>query len=357
MQNPFTTTFSKAPEYTYIHTEKTDEILENFLYDNPSESVYKITGVRGSGKTVILAKVEEELRNNTGKYVNWLVFDINPTRDILGQIAAMLVKEGFGETDKTTTGVNISATILGSGGGFGYTSEKNNNFFDIGVEVEHMIQTAQKKGKKILIGIDEVSKSEEMIKFASEYGRWLRAGYPVYFVCTGLYKNIQELSNVKNLTFFRRATTIKTEPLNMIRMAEMYRSKLNIEIEQARKMAKITKGYAYAFQELGVLCFKKNATEDFEDIITELKAELFAYSYEKIWEEMTEMDRFLAGLLTEKEEYKREEVLRLMGDKAGSYSMYRDRLIKRGILNNRQGYISLALPYFSEYIREYCMTA
>ena len=38
MQNPFTTTFSKTPEYTYIHTEKTEEILENFIYDNPSES-------------------------------------------------------------------------------------------------------------------------------------------------------------------------------------------------------------------------------------------------------------------------------------------------------------------------------
>ena len=90
MQNPFTTTFSKAPQYTYIHTEKTDEILENFSYDIPSESVYKITGVRGSGKTVILAKVEEELRTNTDKYDGWLVFDINPTRDILGQIAAIL---------------------------------------------------------------------------------------------------------------------------------------------------------------------------------------------------------------------------------------------------------------------------
>ena len=66
-----------------------------------------------------------------------------------------------------------------------------------------------------------------------------------------------------------------------------------------------------------------------EDILPKLKAELFAYSYEKIWEEMTEMDRFLAGLLTEKEEYKREEVLKLMGEKSGSYSMYRDRLIKK----------------------------
>ena len=162
MQNPFTTTFSKTPEYTYIHTEKTEEILENFVYENPSESVYKITGVRGSGKTVILAKVEEELKNNENRYINWLVFDVNPTRDILEQIAAMLVKAGFGSEEKKTT-----------------------------VEVEEMIQNVQKKGKKILIGIDEVSKSEEMIKFASEYGRWLRAGYPVYFVCTGLYENIQ----------------------------------------------------------------------------------------------------------------------------------------------------------------------
>lgn len=306
MQNPFTTTFSKTPEYTYIHTEKTEEILENFIYDNPSESVYKITGVRGSGKTVILAKVEEELRTNESRYINWLVFDVNPARDILGQIAAMLVKAGFGSQDKKTT------------------------------------------------GIDEVSKSEEMVKFASEYGRWLRAGYPVYFVCTGLYENIQELSNVKNLTFFRRAATVKTEPLNMIRMTEMYKSKLDIDSDEAREMAKITKGYAYAFQELGVLCFKKKAGESLKDILPKLKAELFAYSYEKIWEEMTEMERFLAGLLTDKEEYKREEVLKLMGEKAGSYSMYRDRLIKRGIIKTRQGYISLALPYFDEYIKEYC---
>ena len=45
---------------------------------------------------MILAKVEEELKNNENRYINWLVFDVNPTRDILEQIAAMLVKAGFG---------------------------------------------------------------------------------------------------------------------------------------------------------------------------------------------------------------------------------------------------------------------
>ena len=351
MQNPFTTTFSKAPEYTYIRTEETEEILENFQYEHPSESVYKITGVRGSGKTVILSKVEEELRQNK----DWLIFDINPSRDILKQIATLLVKAGFGPKEKETTSINISATVLGSGGGIGYSAQKNNQIFDIGIEVEEMIKTVQNDDKKILIGIDEVSKTNEMIKFASEYGSWLRANYPVYFICTGLYENIQELSNVKNLTFFRRATTIKTEALNFIRMSEMYKNKLNIDLKRARELAKITKGYAYAFQELGVLCFKKKKEETINDILSQLKMELFAYSYEKIWEEMTEMDRFLARLLTDKEEYKREEVLKLMKDKSNNYSMYRDRLIKRGILNSRQGYISLALPYFADFIKEYCL--
>lgn len=282
MQNPFTTTFRKAPENTYIATQKTNEILDNFSYDHPSESVYKITGVRGSGKTVILAKIEEELRSEWNKEKGWIVLDLNPARDMLGQIAAMLHKEGYGKDDTKNRSLNISATVLGTGGGVGYSSEKEDPFFDIGVEIEIMIQQAQENGKKILIGIDEVSKTSEMVMFASEYGRWLRANYPVYLVCTGLYENIQEVSNVKNLTFFRRATTIKTEPLNAVRMSEMYRNRLNIAIDEAREMAKCTKGYAYAFQKLGALYFKKQSNETLEDIIPELKSELFAYSYEKI---------------------------------------------------------------------------
>ena len=72
-------------------------------------------------------------------------------------------------------------------------------------------------------------------------------------------------------------------------------------------------------------------------------------------EEFTEEDRFLARLLTQKEELKREEVLKLMGAKKGNYSMYRDRLLKRGIIETRQAYVSFALPYFADYVKEYCM--
>ncbi len=337
MQNPFTTTFSKMPEYTYIATEQPEEILNNFAYDNPSESVYKITGVRGSGKTVILARIEDELRKGQYHSDGWCVCDLNPTRDILMQFASMLQKEGLAKDSK------------------GFSSEQNEKFFDIGVEIELMLQMAQKKRKKFLIGIDEVSKSSEMIIFASEFGKWLRAGYPVYLVCTGLYENMRELSNVKNLTFFRRATTVQTAPLSTIKMSEMYKNKLNVDNETAKTMSKLTKGYAYAFQELGVLYFKKRPEETLEDIVASLKSELYAYSYEKIWEEMSEGDQLMTKILTDKEEYKREEVLKCMGERSNNYSVYRDRLLKKGIIFSRQGYISLALPFFADYVKEYCI--
>ena len=352
MQNPFTTTFSKIPDNSYIPTEQSREIISNFDYEDPSESLYKITGVRGSGKTVLLAKIEEEFLSAERVRAGWLVYRISPNRDMLQQLYTMLINDGFGKSANKIKSVSLSATVLGSGGGIGIGTEDASTVSDIGVAIDDMLAQADKKKKRILIGIDEVSKTPEMIVFAAEFGKWLRAGYHVYVVCTGLYENIEQLSNVSNLTFFRRATTIKTEPLNLIRMTEMYQKRLTINKEEALTLARITKGYAYAFQELGVIYFKKSKQENLDDILQSLKTELYSYAYEKIWEELTPGDRELVCCMLETDEVKREDVMKQMS-KPANYSVYRDRLIKRGIITSRQAYISLALPYFGEYVKEY----
>ena len=350
MQNPFTTTFSKIPDYTYIPTEQTSVIIDNFSYDSPSESVYKITGVRGSGKTVLLAKIEDELNAKD----NWHIYRINPGRDMLKQLAVLLHRDGFSKSGMKSIGISLSASILGTGGGIGYSSEKNDEFFDYGIEIESMLENAKKCNTKILIGVDEISKTPDMIMFTLEFGKWLRAGYPIYMVCTGLYENIERIYNVKNLTFFRRASTIQTSPLNTIRMTEMYKNRLEMDQGTAHKLADITKGYAYAFQELGVLVFRSRNDFSMDSVISDLKTELFSYSYEKIWEELTDEDKKLVRILSWKDELKRDEILSLM-DKPSNYSMYRDRLLKRGIISARHGYLSLLLPFFGDYINEYCM--
>lgn len=161
MQNPFTTTFSKNPGFSYVSTEQTNEILENFMYDSPTESIYKITAVRGSGKTVILAKIEEEMKKDDFAEKGWIVFDVSPARDMLGQIAAMLQKEGFGKKSSKGKTISVSANVLGNGGGISFSSENENLFFDIGVEIEEMLKLVQKKGKKSLSVLTKFPKQKK----------------------------------------------------------------------------------------------------------------------------------------------------------------------------------------------------
>lgn len=87
MQNPFTTTFSKLPEYTYIVTDEVESILSNFSYDHPTESVYKITGLKESGKTVILSKIEDALSSEEGAKSGWVVCRLSASRDMLSQFS------------------------------------------------------------------------------------------------------------------------------------------------------------------------------------------------------------------------------------------------------------------------------
>ncbi len=353
MQNPFTTTFSRLPEDTYIITTAPEMIIENFSYDSPSEAIYKITGIRGSGKTVIMSNVQETMKSPEYAKKGWLVYTLNPSRDMLSQFAAYLYSEDFIKKSVKSKSININASVFGTGGGIGYAKTEDDKYFDIGVEIRKMLDIVQSKKKKVLLCVDEVSKTPEMITFSLEFGGWMISGLPVYIICTGLYENVTEISNVKNLTFFRRGTSIITAPLNHTRMCEMYKNKLKIDIDLAKKLATITKGYAYAFQQLGSIYFQKGNKVSLEEVVDELRASLFSYSYEKIWEELSDEDRFLTSLITDKEQYKRAEVLDLMGDKMKNYSVYRDRLIKRGVISAKQGYISIYPPFFSEYVKEY----
>ena len=152
MQNPFTTTFSKIPDDSYISVEQLDEIIHNFSYNMPSESVYKITGVRGSGKTVLLAKIVSNLKSDIFKDNGWLVCNLSSARDMLQQFGAFLRKQNLVKETTSSKSINISANIMGTGGGIGLASSKTGEIFDIGIEIGEMLSQAKTDGKKIYRG-------------------------------------------------------------------------------------------------------------------------------------------------------------------------------------------------------------
>ena len=84
-ENPFLPSFGRKP-YSYIERySQTEEIITNFNSEH-GNFVYMITGVRGSGKTVLMTEISHKLNEQE----NWEVFELNPEEDLLKSLCAKL---------------------------------------------------------------------------------------------------------------------------------------------------------------------------------------------------------------------------------------------------------------------------
>ncbi|MBR1507900.1 MAG: hypothetical protein IJ619_07855 [Eubacterium sp.] len=350
-QNPFTHSYGSAGQ-AYINMNWADKAIDNYSFENPSEYVYKIIGVRGSGKTVVLSDIIKYFREDDSKKKGWIVYDLSSARNPLHTLVSYLANEDFLQDSKKKLKTTIGASIGLITATINTDNSANAFYYDDEVELDKLLNRAFEKGKKILICIDDISKTDDTVAFCSVYAKYIRAAKPIYFICTGLFSNMESLGRVRNLTFFRRADTIEVRYLSDVSVTTKYKKLLNVDIEEARKLAIETKGYAYAYQVLGSLYFNKKPSESLEDLIDEYDEILFTESYEKIWEELTEGERNLIRIILEHKD--RATILEQM-EKPKNYSELRSSLIKGGIIRETsRGKVDFALPHFEEYVKYYC---
>ncbi|MDE7249446.1 MAG: ATP-binding protein, partial [Lachnospiraceae bacterium] len=86
MNNPFTLSFGKKPQQYISRIAQTNEIIENFMAQEPPNQIYMLTGVRGSGQTGMMTSIAGEIKEDE----RWIVVELNPTRDLLQSLAAKL---------------------------------------------------------------------------------------------------------------------------------------------------------------------------------------------------------------------------------------------------------------------------
>lgn len=340
MQNPFTLSFGKKP-YEYIsRISVTDEILGNFTADYPSSQVYMLTGVRGSGKTVTMASIANRLNEKE----NWIVVELNPTRNLLNAFAAKLYEK------ERLLPLFLKAKLDLSVLGIGVSIEGSSPVTDIEVAIERMLKIIKKKNIRVLITIDEVTGSNTVREFVSAFQIYMRQEYPVFLLMTGLYENIYALQNGKDVTFLYRAPKIPMDPLDLGAIVRSYKEVFKINVQQARNLAEYTMGYPFAYQVLGYLCFEKQCPDEPEKILPEYDQRLSEYVYQKIWSELSANDRKVAVSMTDSD--KVSEIMANAGMDKSSFSRYRMRLIKKGIAYSpARGELRFLLPRFSDFVR------
>lgn len=339
--NPFTLTFGKEPAMSISRPVQKQIIIDNINANIPSSNVYMITGVRGSGKTVMLTDIQKEV----SKDKSWVVIELSPERDMLQALAAKLY------SDSTIKSLLVKAKIDLSFFGFGVSIEKDNQITDIEVALDKIIEKVTSSEKKILILVDEVTNNNYVKTFASVFQMLLRHDYPIFMIMTGLYNNISELQNSKSLTFLYRTPKIELEPLNKTAIKNRYKEIFDLEEETALQMADMTKGYPFAFQVLGYL-FWNDSKRKLQNIINEYDQYLEEFVYKKIWSELSEKDKELAiGISKYQEPVKIRDIILTLGWNNSTMSLYKDRLKKKGILDtSTYGYVSFTLPRFEKFI-------
>ena len=338
-KNPYNMLFGKEPPQVISRITQSSEILMSFQEEPPEQQIYMITGVRGCGKTVFMTEIAKGLAKE-----DWVIVELNSADDLMQSLAASLGSENSLARIFQKASINLSLF------GIGLEVKESVPISNIQVALIKMLESLKKHGKRVLICIDEVTVTESMKVFAGAFQIFIRKDLLVFLLMTGLYENINNLQNEKNLTFLYRAPKMELKPLNLRIVADNYQQNFNLDLDTADCMAKLTKGYSFAFQVLGFFTWKNGG--DYTKALPEFQLYLEDYVYEKVWSEMSLGDRRFARGLASTEDGKAKNIKQKAEMTDGEYSVYRDRLIKRGILSSYgHGYVEFSLPLFEEYVK------
>ncbi|MBR0308592.1 MAG: hypothetical protein IJH92_06835 [Mogibacterium sp.] len=352
--DPFTRTPGVAGA-AFIDMHYADEIVTNFESDLSSKYVYKIVGLRGSGKSVEYGKIINAISQKS----NWLVYTLsaagNPTTALISKLSReSFIDEKVHETSISAGGsaeIGIPLVKGAADATVTRTSQLNPMYYSEEAVLGEMLQKANDSGKKVLVGIDDIASTPEMVKFLSLWGSLLlEEKREIYFVCTGLYQNIEDFSKERNLTFFKRSDLIEIKALDLFSVSAMYQTLLGIKEDEAVRMAKFTKGYAYAYQVLGSLYFSQPEPKSIDRLIPDFDKILFRDSYELIWNTLTHAEKDMVRNIVSTSG-KTSDIKKRM-KAPNSYSSLRSRLESKHLINtDTYGYISIDLPRFERFVK------
>ena len=339
--NPFTLSFGKEPKEYIKRSIELNEIINDFEKENSTSNIYVISGIRGSGKTVLLSSLYKYFDNSN----DFVAVDLNTRGNMLENLAAAIydkapVKHKFIKADFNFSFSGISISISG-----------NNPITSVSQLLEKMISTLKKYQKKLVITIDDVDVGEQMKLFAKEFQSLFRKELPIYLIVTGLFFTIDVLERQEGLTFLQRSQKRYLSPLNTRYIAASYKEIFNVNDNKAIELANLTKGYALAYQTLGYLMYEHGSTDINEKLLRDYDYYLEEYVYRRVFNDLPEKEKNILkaiavdGLTTNKELVEKgiitnQEIYR-----------YKEKLSKRGICDiSNRGEIKIILPRFVEYI-------
>ncbi len=342
LNNPFSLTYGKTPKSIVERVSDASTVINDFTMDESPNMSYIITGLRGTGKTVLLRSLNRFFENLD----DWFVIDINPQTEILSSFSAKLFEAEHKRKLVLDWALSFNMPYVSLS-----ISKSKEVITDQEIVAEKLIAEAKKKNKKILISIDEVAKTQSFKVFVNFYQAIIDKGYPVFLLMTGIRDNIDQLISDSAMTFLSRTPKIELGPLSMPAIARKYQEILNVNEKMSLELAKLTSGYAFAFQVLGYILFGKEKIDINQGLFIEYDDKLAESGYNTFWKELTTNEKQLCIAIANSEEGQIDDIQKRSGMRLSNFNNYRARLIRKEIVSpNGYGKLAFTLPRFKEFV-------
>ncbi len=163
---------------------------------------------------------------------------------------------------------------------------------------------------------------------------------------TGLYQNVSSFVKEKSLTFLCRAPKIFLKELNLMAISNFYVRIFGLKEEEGHRLAKFTKGYAYAYQLLGDILFTSGDYTLSADNISKFDETIYERAYSIIYSEFTPKEREI--LLASLEDNANGYIVNKIGISKSQLSNYKKVLNQKGLIEDDVRATILKLPRFRE---------
>lgn len=341
MKNPFNVMYGMIPASLVNRNDAYGKIIGAFTDENTTASSYLITGIRGSGKTVLLRSITNKLSQED----DWLTIDLNPQGDFVSSLAERLYEEIKRHKLPFDWSIDFSLPNVT----FHLSKEKES--LSAENAIPKLLDTIIKKDKRILLSIDEVNPTKDFKFFANFYQRLIGEDYPLFLLMTGLYENVDALISDKASSFLARTPKIILGPLDLSSVSRMYQKELGANTSESIELAKLSKGYAFAYQVIGKLCFEKQKTHIDDELLADVDDYLADNGYNVIWKGMTNGEKAICLALAKSPSGATSEIMEATKLKVNNFNNFRARMIYKGfLLSNGYGKLSFALPRFKEFV-------
>lgn len=318
----------------------------------------RITGPRGSGKTVLLTELGDIARRH-----EWRVVDVTATEHLPELICRRLEK---------TAGLDYSVELDLMVVKAKAQKDDPQQSEDIYEVMERTVSKLTKDGKGLLVTIDEVQDAsiEDIRTIAVAVQHLIRERLNIAFVFAGLTAGVMNLLGEDGPTFLRRAypEELDTIPIGEVAaafQATFEKNDVQIDEDALTEAAEATAGYAYLIQLVGYYVWrsaqvrmgklmKSISMEDVKDGVVAARREFDRTVLDTAIACLpkTAMD-YLLAMAENRLASSTGEIAERLGISASSLSSTRKLLVSRQLIEpTARGYVDFSIPFLREYLIE-----